>query len=237
MRPRYIITDQPKYKLFNGIVGTMPDNIEDYPSVPPTVRQVWTAAFIDEAAGIKVDKDGNLIFYDSNVTEVSLTDILHSDSMWKISGNDMYSVNIGNVGIGLPPTGNFKLDVNGSLRTIGKLTLDVNGSDTVDVAANSLLGYDFRVYNVTKDLTRFSINTQGRASINTALSVAQLNVVATSPIYVASFVNTVQTGSGLKVIGGSDNTDALLVQDYALTNILSARTGSVTIFGNEIVTG
>lgn len=143
---------------------------------------------------------------------------------WEVNlAGDQYNTNTsGKIGINNPhPV--LELDVIGSIGVSSLIEFKKASSDVIQLKSASALGYDFMVYNATKNAYRFFISAAGKVAVGTNAAVNKFTVVETTPgnaWAAASFTNTSTVGFGIEVTGGNEDNSTAVFKNYA--NVIGA---------------
>lgn len=134
-----------------------------------------------------------------------------ADTYWiKSLANELYTTE--------PTVKIPSLIVTGNTKLGGTLLFNKTGSDEVEIKSASLLGYDYVIWNKTKNIYRLFIDNLGKVSIGTNAGTAKFTVLETTEGNAwpaASFINTSNVGFGIEVIGGNAGNNTATFKNYS----------------------
>jgi hypothetical protein len=147
------------------------------------------------------------------------------DSYWSKDGDDIYNLNVGNVGIGKTPATGRKLDVAGNMFTTGAVSIQKDSnSPTLELRGESGTSI-FRVNSSDLPAPIFESTVDGDvfigkiANTNRSAKLAVFGDLGTD--YTAKFRSASSTTKGVSISAGSPGIDALTVSDYVGTEVMS----------------
>lgn len=130
------------------------------------------------------------------------------------------------------------LIVSGNTKLGGTLLFNKVGSNEIEISSASAYGYDYAVWNKTKNTYRIFIDAIGKVSIGGNAGTAKLTVLETTEGNAwpaASFINTSSVGFGIEVIGGNAGNNTATFKNYTNT-VVSYINGYGDLWAKKTIT-